>query len=443
MNKKFVIGIIIAFIIMLIVGTRLMSVSPVENIDIDTAPPYSGISSDVTLKNVHQPKTVELISMLEHNSELKHLVEKTIAKAQIVNPDPDYNPVANLEDYYTYLDIASQIMPWLITPRADNIYPSLYDRIDESLNYFYFLNDQPLEELEGLGYYNNSIQYHEPYRTWMISFIEEYGNFLNTTDSWNDTFYETCRESGIFDLDSDTYENKDNWHTFNQFFARYLSSPDKRPISNLDDDSVVVSPADSKPQGVWKIDENSKLLSNEKITVKSGIFSQIDVLLGDSIYKDNFANGSFTHTFLDVNDYHRFHFPVSGEIVDVGIIDQDDALGGRIVWDDEINRYLLECSEPGWQMIETRGYVIVDTKDYGYVAIIPVGMSQISSVCFEENVKVGNTVKKGDMMGCFLFGGSDIIMLFEEKANFELQSPIDENGNYKHIHVGETYGKMK
>ena len=135
------------------------------------------------------------------------------------------------------------------------------------------------------------------------------------------------------------------------------------------------------------------------------------LLLGDSIYKDNFAKGSFTHTFLDVNDYHRFHFPVSGEIVDVGIIDQDDALGGRIVWDDEINRYLLECSEPGWQMIETRGYVIVDTKDYGYVAIIPVGMSQISSVCFEENVKVGNTVKKGDMMGCFLFGGSDIIML--------------------------------
>ena len=83
MNKKFVVGIIIAFIIMLIVGTRLMPVSPAENIDVDTAPPYSGISSDVTLKNVHQPKTVELISMLEHNSELKHLVEKTVENLSI------------------------------------------------------------------------------------------------------------------------------------------------------------------------------------------------------------------------------------------------------------------------------------------------------------------------------------------------------------------------
>ena len=39
-------------------------------------------------------------------------------------------------------------------------------------------------------------------------------------------------------------------------------------------------------------------------------------------------------------------------------------------------------------MIETRGYVIVDTKDYGYVAIIPVGMSQISSVCFDYYVSM-------------------------------------------------------
>lgn len=436
MNKK-IVGIIIAIVIVLVVGTHLL---PTKSID--TVPPYSGISSDVSLKNEHEPKTMELISMLEHNPELKHLVQKTIAKAQVVSPDTDYNPVTNLEDYYIYLDNACQIMPWMITPRASDNYPTLYDRIDESLNYFYFLNDQPLEELEGLGYYNNSIQYHEPYRTWMISFIENYGSFLNTSESWNDTYYEICRESGIFDLDSDTYEDKDNWHTFNQFFARYLSSPDKRPISSPDDDSVVVSPADSKPQGVWKIDENSKLLSNEKVTVKSGIFSQIDVLLGDSIYKDTFAGGSFTHTFLDVNDYHRFHFPVSGEIVDVGIIDQDDALGGTVVWDDEINRYLLECSEPGWQMIETRGYVIIDTKDYGYVAVIPVGMSQISSVCFEENVKVGNAVKKGDMMGCFLFGGSDIIMLFEKEANFELTSSVDEKGNYNHILVGETYGKI-
>ena len=77
-----------------------------------------------------------------------------------------------------------------------------------------------------------------------------------------------------------------------------------------DDNSIVVSPADSKPQGVWRIDENSKLLSNEKITVKSGIFSQIDVLLGDSesnmsttpvLSKSMTTNSSSIYSVSDLN----------------------------------------------------------------------------------------------------------------------------------------------
>lgn len=31
-----------------------------------------------------------------------------------------------------------------------------------------------------------------------------------------------------------------------------------------------------------------------------------------SAYRDAFAGGTLTHTFLDVNDYHRYHAPVSG-----------------------------------------------------------------------------------------------------------------------------------
>lgn len=31
-------------------------------------------------------------------------------------------------------------------------------------------------------------------------------------------------------------------------------------------------------------------------------------------YKDAFANGVLTQTFLNVNDYHRYHFAVSGTI---------------------------------------------------------------------------------------------------------------------------------
>ena len=73
---------------------------------------------------------------------------------------------------------------------------------------------------------------------------------------------------------------------------------------------------------------------------------------------------------------------------------------------------------------------------------MPIAMSQVSSVNFEDTVKIGAKVKKGDMMGCFLFGGSDIIMLFQKKAGFKMASKPDKDGRYQHINTGEFYGKM-
>jgi hypothetical protein len=49
-------------------------------------------------------------------------------------------------------------------------------------------------------------------------------------------------------------------------------------------------------------------------------------------------------------------------------------------------------------MIETRDCIIVDTEEYGLVAILPIGMSQICSCNFEDSVKVGAKVNKGDPM---------------------------------------------
>lgn len=409
----------------------------------NTAPPITGKTSDTSLNNKHKQKTAELMSMINHNPDLKALLEKSIEKAKQINPNKKTNPVQSLKEYYDYVDWACTAMPYAILRGVEENYVDLYDKIDQSLDYFYFLNDQPLEELKNKGYYYNSIQYHEPYRSWMIDFTEDYGKFLNTTKSWNDGDLEEAKSSPKFGLNDDTYEDPSNWHTFNQFFARYLKSPDKRPIAAKNDDSIVVSPADSKPQGIWHIGEDNKLQNNETVSVKSGVFSNVSVLLGDSKYKDSFAGGEMTHTFLDVFDYHRYHFPVSGKIVDCGFISRDDAADGITVWDKKEQRYVLHSEEPGWQMIETRGYVVLDTEKYGLVAVLPIGMSQISSVCFEDTVKIGNTVKKGDMLGCFLFGGSDIIMLFQKNANFKLSLNKNNEGKYDHILTGTQYGKMQ
>jgi phosphatidylserine decarboxylase len=41
-----------------------------------------------------------------------------------------------------------------------------------------------------------------------------------------------------------------------------------------------------------------------------------------------------------------------------------------------------------------------------------------------------------------LFGGSDFVMLFQSKVDFKLTVPQESKKTYKHVLMGETYGKL-
>ncbi len=391
----------------------------------------------------HAPDTEALITIVEHNANIKRMLVQSIKQAKQINPDRETNPAQTLEEYYEFIDWATTAMPFNILPSAGRS-PKLYESIDQSLDYFYFVIDQPLDELKGKGYYYNSLQYVEPFRSWMIIFTKHWGEYLSTKASWNEEFYKKAYADERFGMNRGWYEDPGKWSTFNDFFARRLSSPDARPIAATTNEAVVVSPADSAPQGVWKIDNKSRIVLPKGVQLKSANFnSVVDILGFGSAYANEFAKGILTHTFLDVNDYHRYHFPVSGTIKEVSMILSDDAAGGITVWNAKLRKYELEDQIPGWQSIETRARVIIDTGKYGLVAVLPIGMSQVSSVNFEENIKVGAKVKKGDPLGYFLFGGSDIVMLFQPQAGFELTAPALDSSSYKHIYMGEAYGIMR
>ncbi|MDD5271592.1 MAG: phosphatidylserine decarboxylase, partial [Methylovulum sp.] len=66
-----------------------------------------------------------------------------------------------------------------------------------------------------------------------------------------------------------------------------------------------------------------------------------------------------------------------------------------------------------------RGYAVIETKEYGHVAMIPVGLDTIGSVVFEDKFKkVSPTspvaIHKGDKLGYFAYGGSMVITLIEQ-----------------------------
>ena len=384
----------------------------------------------------HEQITVDLIEMLENDPNLKKLVEKSLAQAWAINSDPATNPAKDLEQLYDFLDWAAKCMPWEAIEGQPGA--GLYERIDQSLDAFYFLFDQPLDELKNKGYYYPSLSYHQPIRSWLQNYALAWGMFLTSPDSWSDEAYETVCADERFNMASGWFGDENIWTSFNDWFSRKLVDPDaSHPI---DPDAAVVSPADSTPQGVWAIDEEGMFATEEQgLHLKSARFNDIENLLGpDCEYKDAFNGGTFTHTFLDVNDYHRYHFPVSGTILEVEKIPAIDAIGGRVEWSAEENKYLLIDQPPGWQSIETRDRIIIETDDFGLVAVMPIGMSQVCSCNFEPEVQVGAHVEKGDPMGYFLFGGSDICIIFQADVKVEYLPKRNADGSYDHILMGEA-----
>ena len=399
----------------------------------------------------HKPITHKLITLLENDPALKSMPESSLAEAKKSNPDVTTNPAQNLSDYYDYIDEASELIPQVVLDHPSSL---IRDQILQSICYFYFLLDQPLTELEGKGLFNNTIQYYEPFSSWLRDFADAWGDFLDTEASWSEKTYEEFYNDPRFGMKKGWYGTSNRWNTFNDFFSRHLESPSERPIASPGDPSVVTSPADSVPQGVWAIDDDSNIHIDGGLNVKLTRYFSVEDLLGkESQYRDAFAGGVLTHSFLNVNDYHRYHFSVGGIVKEVRRLVQNVAL--EVVWSQEQGKY-VPIDSIGWQFSQTRGVAILDTGEYGLVALIPMGMAQVSSVNFEDNVKVGSKHKKGDMLGHFLFGGSDFVMVFQKEAGFELTASTDHTvvtkagsdrgrsvTTYQHLLMGEKLGVMQ
>ena len=71
---------------------------------------------------------------------------------------------------------------------------------------------------------------------------------------------------------------------------------------------------------------------------------------------------------------------------------------------------------------QSPGLPVLDSP-IGLVAVLPIGMAQVSSVV--TAAEVGSTLHKGEGFGYFQFGGSDHIVLFEAAAAVELSAQPD------------------
>jgi len=346
----------------------------------------------------------ELVDLIKANhwEEAFHAAIERAQKANI----PDLADIKSLDDYLLWIN---DLLRWV--PSEDRPGREVYNHLCK----FYFILDQrPVLELQNKVVPHPKAPPLTPLSAWMVRYADAMGHFLDTPESLTEESLKSFYDSPSYNM-GDYMRPHGGWKTFNQFFARNYK-PGKRPVAALNDPRVIVSPADSTFAGQWEIRTNSH------VTVKN-LHWAIEELMEGSPYKHRFQNGLFMHAFLGPNDYHRQHAPVAGKVVEARVIPGQVYLEviAEPIPDDTSGRHRLKPvrafdapDNAGYQFAQARGLVVLDSP-IGLVAVLPIGMCQVSSVIV--TAEEGVTLRKGEEISYFQFGGSDIIVLFEAASN--------------------------
>ncbi|MCX6582007.1 MAG: phosphatidylserine decarboxylase family protein [Candidatus Aminicenantes bacterium] len=201
----------------------------------------------------------------------------------------------------------------------------------------------------------------------------------------------------------DLYWGYDSW---NDFFIRELKDG-QRPIAEPGNNKVIVSACDSQ---IFQIYNNVK--NSDRFWIKSQPYS-LDDMFGNEgkFYVDQFKGGDVYQAFLCAFDYHRWHSPVSGTIKAAYLIpgtyySQAEAVGVDPSGPDLSQGYIAQTAARAMILIQA------DDPAIGLMAVMPVGMGEVSSCVFNENTKPGKWVKKGNELGYFQYGGSTHCLIF-------------------------------
>ncbi len=309
-----------------------------------------------------------------------------------------------------------------ITDENNPWHKKQFDDLCKFFNDWYYLepvnNSPTFDEFEYITkfawfYYKNEfgqqIVGKEPGLSWSKDFVVARGKFMDSPAST------TSIPQWIADpaIAIEQYIVPPNgFQSFNEFFVRDLK-PGTRTIASPTDDSVMVAPTDCVLNMIDPLTPETKIPTkfNQKLSIKE--------LLAGSEYAKYFENGTAISCILLPNTYHHYHAVVSGKVLE----SREDVAGsywGINDFPEFINKGNIGYGQ-SYSVFENfrRGYFVIETKEYGYVAMIPVGLDTIGSVVFEnpwKKVSPANPVPvyKGDKLGHFAYGGSMVITLIEQ-----------------------------
>ena len=180
----------------------------------------------------------------------------------------------------------------------------------------------------------------------------------------------------------------DQYATFNDFFFRKLK-PESRPFSDQIDE--VCLPADGRVLVYPAADVGTEY------PVKGAEYN-LETLLGKQF--PEYKSCSVAVVRLCPADYHRYHFPCSGKVV------EQAKISGQY---HSVNPVALK-KKPNLFCVNKREYTIIENDLFGKVAYLEVAAFGVAGI---EQTFEGTVVEKMQEKGYFKFGGSTVVLIFE------------------------------
>lgn len=218
--------------------------------------------------------------------------------------------------------------------------------------------------------------------------------------------------------ESEFAQTQDTFRSFNDFFTRRLK-PEARPYS--DDPTDFLSPADGR---VLVYDD----IHNDTWVRVKGVEDSLQALFHRDM--GDFDAGKVAVLRLCPADYHRYHFPCAGTV-----IEQVD-IGGKY---HSVNPIALNAM-PRVFCLNKRAYTLIATERFGCLAVMEVGAFGVAGI---HQTFSGNQVERMQEKGYFDFGGSTIVLVLQ-KDTTEFSADLLEHsqaGVETLVKVGETIGQ--
>jgi phosphatidylserine decarboxylase len=216
------------------------------------------------------------------------------------------------------------------------------------------------------------------------------------------------RAIGIEQFEHDPQDKHWGFRSWNDFFARRFKEG-ARPLASPDDGTVIVNACESTPYRLA-----SGVKRQDRFWIKSQPYSLQDMLANDDSV-DQFVGGTVYQAYLSAMDYHRWHSPVAGTIVRA-FLRQGTYFSEAV--SEDWDAVAPPVSQSYLAHVAVRAIILIEADNpvIGLVAVVAIGMDEVSSCMIGENVTPGYHVAKGEELGYFQFGGSTHCLVFRPGA---------------------------